>query len=71
MVILKTFIDKCFKKFLDNIHLVKEGVPKVERKRLLLAPPWLGVISLQTRTKLQQVFTGVLNCCKLEIVVKC
>ena len=39
MVILKTFIDKCFKKFLDNIHLVKEGVPKVERKRLLLAPP--------------------------------
>ena len=32
----ENFIDKCFKKFLDNIHLVKEEVPTVERKRLLL-----------------------------------
>ena len=33
--------------------------------------PYLGIISLQTRTKLQQVLKGVLNCCKLEIVFKC
>ena len=32
----ENFIDKCFKKFLDNIHLVKEKVPAVERKLLLL-----------------------------------
>ena len=64
-------IDKCFKKFLDNIHLVKEKVPTVERKRLLLVLPYLGVISLQTRTKLQQAIKGVLNCCKLEIAFKC
>ena len=67
----ESFIDKCFKKFLDNIHLVKEKVPTVERKRLLLVLPYLGVISLQTRTKLQQALKGVLNCCKLEIVFKC
>ena len=67
----KNFIDKCFKKFLDNIHLVKEKVPTVERKRLLLVFPYLGVISLQTRTKLQQTLKGVLNCCKLEITFKC
>ena len=59
-----------FKKFLDNIHLVKEKVPTVERKRLLLVLPYLGVISLQTRTKLQQALKAVLNCCKLEIVFK-
>ena len=35
----ENFIDKCFTKFLDNIRLVKEGVPKVERKRLPLALP--------------------------------
>ena len=29
------------------------------------------MISLQTRTKLQQALKGVLNCCKLEIVFKC
>ena len=67
----ESFIDKCFKKFLDNIHLVKEKVPTVERKRLLLVLPYLGMISLQTRPKLQQVLKGVLNCCKLEIVFKC
>ena len=67
----ENFIDKCFKKFLDNIHLVKEKVPTVERKRLLLVLPYLGVISLQTRTKLQQAIKGVLNCCKLEIAFKC
>ena len=42
----KNFIDKCFKKFLNNIHLVKENVPTVEQKRLLLVLPYLGIISL-------------------------
>ena len=67
----KNFIDKCFKKFLNNVHLVKENVPTVEKKRLLLVLPYLGIISFQTRTKLQEALKGVLNCCKLEIVFKC
>ena len=67
----ENFIDNCFKKFLNNVHLVKENVPTVEKKRLLLVLPYLGIISLQTRTKLQEALKGVLNCCKLEIVFKC
>ena len=64
-------IDKCFKKFLNNIHLVKENVPPtVEKKRLLLVFPYLGIMSLQSRTKLQQALKGVLNCCKLEMSTK-
>ena len=70
-IYLENFIDKSFKKFLDIIHLVKEKVPIVERKRLLLVLPYLGVISLQTRNKLQQAIKCVLNWCKLEIVFKC
>ena len=66
----ENFIYKCFKEFLNNVHLVKENVPTVEKKRLLLVLPYLGIISLQTRTKLQQELKGVLNCCKLEIVFK-
>ena len=54
-------IDRCFKKFLNNIHLVKENVPTVEKKRLFLVLPYLGIISLQTRVKLQQVLKGVSN----------
>ena len=68
---LENFIDKCFKKFLNNVHLVKENVPTVEKKRLLLVLPYLGMISWQTRTKLQQALKGVFNCWKLEIVFKC
>ena len=37
----ENFTDKCFKKFLNNIHLVKENVPTVEKKSLLLALPYL------------------------------
>ena len=67
----ENFIDKCFKKFLNNVHLVKENVPTVEKKRLLLVLLYLGIISLQTRTKLQQALKCFLNCSKLEIVFKC
>ena len=67
----ENFFDKCFIKLLGNIHLIKEKVPTVERKHLLLVLPYLGVIELQTRTKLQQAIKGVLNWCKLEIAFKC
>ena len=33
--------------------------------------PFLGIISLQTRTNLQQALKDFLNCCKLKIVFKC
>ena len=29
----ENFIGKCFKKIVDNIHLVKENVPTMEKKR--------------------------------------
>ena len=68
---LQNFIDKCFRKFLNNVHLVKENVPTVEKKHLLLVLLYLGIISLQTKTKLQETLKGVLICCKLEIDFKC
>ena len=42
----------------------------VEKKTLILLLPYLGCISLQTRTKLRKSFQGILNCCKLQIVFK-
>ena len=61
----ENFIDKCFKNFLNNIHLVKENVPKVGKKTKK------RFTALQTRTKLQEVFKGVLSCWKLENDFKC
>ena len=55
----ENFIDMCFKKLLDNIHLVKENIPIV------------GKESIYSYPSLQQAIKDVLNCCKVEIVFKC
>ena len=55
---------------MDNIHGVKETTLTVEKKPLVLVLPYLGSISLQTRTKLKKSLKNILNCCKLQIVFK-
>ena len=61
----ENFIDRCFKLFFNRIHILKEKVPTVKKKLLRLVLPYLGTISLQTRTKLQKFIKGLFNCCKL------
>ena len=50
----ENFIDRYFKLFLNRIHILKEKVPTVEKKPLRLVFPYLGTISMQTRTGLQK-----------------
>ena len=64
------FINKCFKKFIDNIHIVKETILTIEKKPLFLVLPYLGSIYLQFRTKLNKSLENIFNCCKLQIVFK-
>ena len=42
----------------------------VPKKTFFLVLPYLGPLSLQTRTKLRKSLKGILNCCKLQIVFK-
>ena len=62
------FINKCFKKFMDNLHVVKETTLTVEKKPLVLVLPYFGSMSLQNRTKLKKSLKSILNCCKLQIM---
>ena len=55
---------------MDNIHLVKETTLTVEKKPFVLVLPYLGSISLQTRTKLKKSLKNILNYCKLQMVFK-
>ena len=55
---------------MHRIHILKEKVPTVEKKPLRSVLPYLGPISLQTRTKLRKSIKGVLNCCKLQVIFK-
>ena len=66
----KSFIDKCFKKFLDRLHIIKPTLATVEKKRFHLVLPYFGPISLQVRTKLRNAMKSTLNCCKLRVMFK-
>ena len=65
-----SFIDKCFKMVINKLVIKRPQVTTVEKKTLILSLPYLGDISLQTRTKLRTSFKSILNCCKLQIVFK-
>ena len=40
------------------------------KKPLFLALPYLGPLPLQSRTKLRKFLKGILDCCKLQILLK-
>ena len=65
-----SFIDKCFKMVINKLVIKRPQVTTVEKKTLILSLPYLGDISLQTRTKLRKSFKSILNCCKFQIVFK-
>ena len=54
----------------NRTHILKEKGPTVEKKPQQLGLPYLGTISLQTRTKLQKSTKRVLNSCKLQSTFK-
>ena len=60
--------------FLDKKYRVREKKRKitVPKKTLFLVLPHLGPLSLQTRTKLRESesLKDILNCCKLQILLK-
>ena len=66
----KSFIDKCFKKFLDRLHIIKPTSATVEKKALRLVLPYLGPISLKVGTKIRNAMKNTLNCCKLQVIFK-
>ena len=55
---------------IKKLVIKRPQVTTVQKKTLILSPPYLGDTSLQTRTKLRKSFKGTLNCCKLQIVFK-
>ena len=65
-----SFIDKCFRKFLDRLHIIKPTLAAVKETPLCLVLPYLEPISLQVRTKISNPIKGTLNCCKLQVIFK-
>ena len=64
-----SFMEKCFKTFLDRLYLKRPQVT-VEKKTLTIVLLFLGELSLQPRTKLQKLLEKTLGCCKIQTVFK-
>ena len=60
-----SFVIYCFKTFVDTLFIKRPQLITVEKKNLLLPLPYIGEISLKTRTKLRKSLRGLLNSCKL------
>ena len=56
-----SFIDNCFKTFVDKLFNKRPQLITVEKNTLFLSLPYLGEISLQTRTKLRKSLKGLLK----------
>ena len=66
----ENFVNNCIKVFLNNKYRIQEKMITVPKKTLFLVLPYLGPLSLQTRTKLRKSLKGTLSCCKLQIAFK-
>ena len=66
----KSFVNKCFKKFLDRLHIIKPTSATMEKKTLHLVLPYLGSISLQVWTKIRNAMENISNHSKLQVIFK-
>ena len=63
----------CFYVFavINEVTVINEiKVITVPKKPLFLVFPYLGPLSLQTRTKFRKSLKSIPNCCKLQVVIK-
>ena len=59
----QSLIDKCFKKILDRLNIIKPNLETVKKKALRLVLLYLELISLQVRANIKNAMKTTLNCC--------
>ena len=59
-------VDKCIKEFSDKILAPKPVVSTVPKKNLVIAPPYLGKLSLQIRTRINCIMKNKLPYCNIR-----
>ena len=65
-----SFIDGCIKRFFEKLYVPKIRIPTVTKKELLIVLPYLGKLSLQTRSRLNKIVHSNLPSCKAIFVFK-
>ena len=66
----KSFIDKCFKKFLERLHIINPTSATAEKKALCLVLHYLALICLQVKTKIRNAMKNTSNHCMLQVIFK-
>ena len=65
-----SLIGRCVKRFLENVHKIKEVIHTVPKKDLVIVLPYLGINSLRLKNKLLNVFKKSLPFCKLTVIFR-
>ena len=64
----RDLVDKCIKESLDKILTPKPVVSTVPKKNLVIGLPYLGMLSLQLRTKINRIMKNKLPYCNIRFV---
>ena len=62
--------DSCVKRFLNKLFISRPLVCTVNKKEILLVLPYLGNVSLETRTNLTKMVSSSIPFCKLKVLFK-
>ena len=63
---MRDLVDKCIKDLLDKILAPKPVVTTVPQKDLVIALPYLGILSLQIRTRINCIMKNILPYCNIQ-----
>ena len=63
-------VDKCIKDFLDKILAPKPVVSIVPKKDLVIVLPYLGMLSLQIRTRINCIMKNIFPYCNIRYDLK-
>ena len=66
----QSLVEKCIRLFFDKLFSVRENIITVRKKDLIVVIPYLGKLSLQTRSRLSKICRDSLPCCKLQVIFK-
>ena len=64
------FIDSCIKKLLNKLYTPKLIFQTVSKNELFIILPYLGKVSLQTRSRLSKLIRQNLPFCKINVIFK-
>ena len=64
------FLDKCVKKFLNKVFILKRIIQTTEKKQVTIVLPYMGMILTELKVKIHKTFKQLLPACEVRVIFK-